>query len=276
MENKKLFYGILVVVLMIVGIGIFYLTMGFKEAPRTPITISLSIPPTIGLNETVDVAIIVNSILDAPNTRVDLILPEGVVLVSGNPTWDVDLTANTPVIFSAKIKMIKTGNWEIKAIAKKVIDQENIWGDMDIVYVGYQKEINKSAAGYQDNSGISGKVLIGPQCPEIDFEIYPEMEEKCKDKPYEATIIINRGYIINSKIQPMGSVLDEFPIPVEITRVVSFNGQFRVELQPGYYILVPLTPEGSILPRSGEYNVIVEQGRFTEVIIRYDTGIRLV
>lgn len=118
--------------------AIFSIKKSDKEAPKTPITLSMSMPAALGLNTVSNINITVNSVLDAPNTKIDLILPEGASLVSGESTWEVNLTANTPATFSAKIMITKTGNWEIKAIAKRVIDQENIWGDMDIAYIGYQ------------------------------------------------------------------------------------------------------------------------------------------
>ncbi len=98
------------------------------------------------MNEPADVTITVKSVHDAPNTKVELLLPEGIKLVSGDGIWNVDLTANTPVTFSARIMLFKTGSWEIKAVAKKVIDAENIWGDMDIAYIGFP-DTTKNATG---------------------------------------------------------------------------------------------------------------------------------
>ncbi len=72
---------------------------GEKEAPNTPITLSMSIPDSLILNEVTDISIIVKSVLDAPNTRIELILPEGISLVSGDSTWNVNLSANTPKTF---------------------------------------------------------------------------------------------------------------------------------------------------------------------------------
>lgn len=110
---------------------------GNSDAAKTPIAVSLSMPATLKLNEPADIAIVVNSALDAPNTNVDLILPEGAALMSSDKAWKANLTANIPATFSAKIMMVKTGEWEIKAIAKRAIDQENSWGDMAMAYIGF-------------------------------------------------------------------------------------------------------------------------------------------
>lgn len=115
---------------------------GNKEMPKTPISVSMSMPHELNLNEAVDISIVVNSTKDAPNTSVELILPEGISLVSDNSTWKVDLVAKTPVSLSAKIALIKIGQWDIKVLAKKVIDQDNSWGDVDMAYIGYKHSVD--------------------------------------------------------------------------------------------------------------------------------------
>ena len=114
---------------------------GDKSAPSTPITIYMSIPLTLSSNNITDVNIMVKSILDAPGTKVDLILPEGVSLVSGESTWNVNLIKDTPVNLSAKIKIEKYEELEISAVAKKIIDKDNSWGDIDVVYIGFKDTV---------------------------------------------------------------------------------------------------------------------------------------
>jgi hypothetical protein len=99
-------------------------------------------------------------------------------------------------------------------------------------------------------SGIEGLVTIGPMCP-VEREDSP-----CPDQPYEATIVIDdaEGH--------------------EVRRVTSdAAGRFRVALPPGTYMLVPEVPE-SRLPYAGEQTVEVTAGRYTQVTIEYDSGIR--
>jgi hypothetical protein len=53
------------------------------------------------------------------------------------------------------------------------------------------------------------------------------------------------------------------------------DGRFEIALPPGTYLLVPLPPQpGTRLPRGEQQTVVVPAGRFAEVVVRYDTGIR--
>ena len=121
--------------------GFFKIVKGEKgEAPSTPITVSLSIIPTTpNLNEITEITATVSSILDAPNTKVEIILPNGVNLVSGNLVWEGDLEADVPVSFSANIIFTKAENIRIETVAMHAIDEENSWGDMDVIYLYYSE-----------------------------------------------------------------------------------------------------------------------------------------
>lgn len=99
------------------------------------------------------------------------------------------------------------------------------------------------------NSGIEGRVLIGPICPVV------QEGQECPDQPYQATLTVN---------SPTGE---------RIAQVQSDgNGQFRIPLAPGEYILHPESPNA--LPFASEQTVRVEEGQFTQVIVSYDSGIR--
>lgn len=97
--------------------------------------------------------------------------------------------------------------------------------------------------------GVEGQVLLGPLCP-VQMEGDP-----CPDRPYQAWIRVLAGD---------GG---------RLTRVRSGeDGQFRVGLEPGRYTLQP--ESGDPLPRAAEQAVVVTAGRYEEVTIRFDTGIR--
>lgn len=97
--------------------------------------------------------------------------------------------------------------------------------------------------------GIDGTVLLGPQCP------VASQEDPCPDLPYQAWIVIRRsdGH--------------------RITRIRSDEGgRFRVGLSPGSYVLDPQS--GDPFPIAAEQEVAVEAGRYTDVLVSFDTGIR--
>ena len=98
-------------------------------------------------------------------------------------------------------------------------------------------------------SGIEGQVLLGPMCPVV------QQGQACPDQPYQATLTVNsRDGIQIAQIQ------------------TDDQGRFHVALVPGEYILHPESPNG--LPFAGDQSIMVETGRFTQITVHYDSGIR--
>ena len=99
------------------------------------------------------------------------------------------------------------------------------------------------------DSGIEGQVLIGPMCPVV------QEGQECPDQPYQATLTVNSlkgGKIVQVQTDA--------------------QGQFKIPLMPGEYILHPESPNG--IPHAGEQTFRVEAGTFTQIIVNYDSGIR--
>ncbi len=99
------------------------------------------------------------------------------------------------------------------------------------------------------DSGLSGRVLIGPACP------IAGAGQKCF-RPYKATIAIRAagsGRLI-AKVRS------------------SANGRFRVTLAPGTYRLMPQT--GRPYPRASAQTATVRSHRYTSVVIYYNEGLR--
>ena len=105
----------------------------------------------------------------------------------------------------------------------------------------------------ESDSGIEGKVLMGPMCP------VESKDRPCPDKPLEASIEIQDQNDQDNK-QRIRSGRD---------------GRFRVELAPGKYKLIPLAPNPGAPPHApGPLSATVMSGRYTQVTIKYDSGIR--
>jgi hypothetical protein len=98
-------------------------------------------------------------------------------------------------------------------------------------------------------SGVQGQVLVGPMCPVV------QAGQECPDQPYQAALTVNslRGERI-AQVQT-----DE-------------QGRFKIPLEPGEYILHPESP--NVMPFAPEQTFKVETGRFTQIIVHYDSGIR--
>ena len=99
------------------------------------------------------------------------------------------------------------------------------------------------------DSGIVGKVTIGPMCP-VQRE-----DDPCPPQAYQATLtIVTKGGI------DLGQI------------VTAEDGTFKVALQPGEYVLHPESP--SVLPFAQEQAFTVLAGEYTEILVEYDSGIR--
>jgi len=99
------------------------------------------------------------------------------------------------------------------------------------------------------DSGIEGQVLIGPMCPVV------QVGQECPDQPYQATLTVNG---------PDGRKIVQFQSDAQ--------GRFKIPLAPGDYILHPESPNG--IPSAGEQSFRVEAGKFTQMVVNYDSGIR--
>lgn len=101
------------------------------------------------------------------------------------------------------------------------------------------------------NSGVEGQVTIGPICPVV------RPGQDCADQSYQATLAI---------LTSAGRQLKKFSTDA--------NGQFRLPLAPGAYILHPLPPKNSLMPFGRDEPFNVAAGQFTELKVSYDSGIR--
>jgi hypothetical protein len=98
-------------------------------------------------------------------------------------------------------------------------------------------------------SGVEGQVLLGPMCPVV------QAGQECPDQPYQATLTLRS--------------LDGLQI---IQFQTDAQGRFQVSLVPGQYILHPESPNG--IPFAEDQSFSVETGRYTQVTVHYDSGMR--
>lgn len=114
-------------------------------------------------------------------------------------------------------------------------------------------EFNISGANKKTtfDSGVMGQILIGPQCPVVRIG-----DDSCKDKPYPTSIEIS---------------LQNAP---RLFRLIDTDSEakFKIELEPGVYILRP--KGGNPFPRCSEEEVSVLAHQFQDIILSCDTGIR--
>ena len=97
-------------------------------------------------------------------------------------------------------------------------------------------------------SGIEGLVTIGPISP-------VEQPGVPNERPYQATIVVKNDNEKTVATVDSGS-----------------DGRFRLELEPGDYVLEPQSP--GQMPHAQPMEVTVQAHQFTKVTISYDSGIR--
>lgn len=99
------------------------------------------------------------------------------------------------------------------------------------------------------DSGVEGTVTVGPMCPVMQEDV------PCPNQPYQAVLTV---------LTPSGKKITQFQTDKQ--------GYFKVELAPGDYVLHPESPNS--LPFAADVPFSVEQHRFTQLEISYDSGIR--
>ncbi len=103
--------------------------------PATPITVSLTINQSPLLGQPADLTCTVSSAVDAPGVTAQLELPTAAHLLKGEARWSGDLSAGQSVQFSATIVFEAGGDAAIFCRALRIIDEQNVWGDLAAVYV---------------------------------------------------------------------------------------------------------------------------------------------
>lgn len=99
------------------------------------------------------------------------------------------------------------------------------------------------------DSGIEGTVTIGPMCPVMQEDV------PCPDQPYQAVLTV---------LTTSGDEVTQFQTDEQ--------GRFHIELAPGDYVLHPESPNA--LPFAADIPFTVDEYKFTQLQVSYDSGIR--
>jgi len=126
--------GMLVLVFLLLSMKM-NLTMADENSPESPMKIELNLPDSPALNQTAVLSCVVTSIVDAPDTTVEILLPEGLILVDGNLTWQGDIQKNESTEILVTIQAIKTGEWMIEARAKSMTGSDSWIGAREFLYI---------------------------------------------------------------------------------------------------------------------------------------------
>jgi hypothetical protein len=101
-------------------------------------------------------------------------------------------------------------------------------------------------------SGLRGLVTLGPVCP------VQAAERPCHDHPASASVTVT----LNGSEQVVESV------------TTGSSGRFSFALQPGRYVVRFRLQNWLPGAREQQHVVTVQHGRFSELAVRFDSGIR--
>jgi hypothetical protein len=107
----------------------------------------------------------------------------------------------------------------------------------------------RSSAAGEGDSGIAGRVVVGPSCP-VEVANSP-----CPDRPLATDLEIVRGSEVVASVRS------------------GDDGRFRVALDPGSYTIRPKASDGPF-PTGQAVNVTVPPHTFVSVTVPLDSGIR--
>lgn len=113
---------------------------------KSPVKVDLEISEAPALNQPFQMTCTVKSMIAAPNTSAEILLPDGAELLSGKLTWAGDLEKDRAITFTALAVFRKTGNHTIEARAKYPIDETNFWGDGKEIFL--HVDIDRGQFGY--------------------------------------------------------------------------------------------------------------------------------
>jgi hypothetical protein len=99
-------------------------------------------------------------------------------------------------------------------------------------------------------TGIRGVVMLGPTCP------VENVASPCPDRPFQ------------------GDVLATASDGSTTTVSTDAQGRFTMDLRPGTYVVIAVSPSGSGPPTPVPQTVQVRTGSYTRVTLEVDTGIR--
>ena len=107
-------------------------------APSSPLKIDLDILQDPIVGRQVDLIIVLRSSSDAPNTWVEITIPEGIHIIQGAAEFGASLQRNKKFKYPMKIRVLEEGEYLISAYAYNRYSTEansGGFGDGDTIYV---------------------------------------------------------------------------------------------------------------------------------------------
>ncbi|HSH00901.1 MAG TPA: hypothetical protein VLL52_00190 [Anaerolineae bacterium] len=121
------------------------------DGPQTPITSQLVLSHPPRLEETAELTYTVTTAIQTDNTTIQILLPPGAYLLSGETTWQGTLTPEEAVTLQAIISFAQEGNWTIEAKALSPQENGDVWGDSAYIYLYTSDELSHEGFATDEN-----------------------------------------------------------------------------------------------------------------------------
>jgi hypothetical protein len=127
-----------------------------------------------------------------------------------------------------------------------------ILGGLTVLLLGCGSRSTQDIPQSGQVSGIQGHTTVGPTCP------VEQATSPCPDRPLRARLTVTKT----------GSTM------TLATALSTATGYFSIPVPPGRYTVQASKLSRGILPAAPPVTVIVVGGRFTNITISFDSGIR--
>jgi hypothetical protein len=137
--------------------------------PSVPLDMGLSLPDPPALGQVATLTFWVKPLIDAPDTSVQITLPEGLELVQGSLRWQGTIPANETRELQVSVRPVRTGPWTILAGAQSHLPGGALFGRQTSLSVdidGAQPVATEGPSSQETPSSQSGaESLDKPSAP---------------------------------------------------------------------------------------------------------------
>jgi hypothetical protein len=140
---------------------IFFSALITSCAPSSPMKIDIDILQDPIVGREVDLIIVLRSSSDAPNTWIEITIPEGIQIIQGVTGFGTSLQRNKKFTYQMKIRVLKEGEYLISVYAFNRYSNEAVsdgFGDGETIYVFSDRK----AAEVLSRDDVRSKTPIGP------------------------------------------------------------------------------------------------------------------
>jgi hypothetical protein len=186
-----------------------------KSKIDTPMNVNLSISGIPSLNMVVKLMFTATPLENAPNTTVQILLPDEFVLVAGDLFWNGDLAKNETILLNASVKAVKVGDYVIKASA--ISEGQWTFGKSDSLYISV----------FETTATISDKVPINNWVNKAAIPLSQNGDEISANLSLSSLPLLNKEVRLVFTVTPLINLSN-----VQVDVVLPEKGMEIVEIKP--------------------------------------------